>query len=66
MEGSMAAIFAGLSVPFETAVVAVLIYRLAYYVLPMIISLFFFRGMLLQGARVSSQEDPQESIDKLA
>lgn len=48
----MAAIFASLSVPFETAVVAVLIFRVAYYVLPMIISVFFFRGMLLQGARV--------------
>jgi uncharacterized protein (TIRG00374 family) len=53
MEGSMAAIFASLSVPFETAVVAVLIFRLAYYVLPMIISAFFFRGMLLQGARAA-------------
>ncbi|HVO26655.1 MAG TPA: flippase-like domain-containing protein [Candidatus Margulisiibacteriota bacterium] len=48
MEGSMAAIFASLSVPFETAVVAVLIFRVAYYLLPMVISVFFFRGMLLQ------------------
>ena len=48
MEGSMAAIYASLSVPFETAVVAVLIFRVAYYLLPMIISVFFFRGMLLQ------------------
>jgi uncharacterized protein (TIRG00374 family) len=53
MEGSMAAIFASLSVPFETAVVAVLIFRVAYYVLPLIISVFFFRGMLLQGARAA-------------
>jgi hypothetical protein len=51
MEGSMAAIFASLSVPFETAVVAVLIFRVAYYLLPMVISLFFFRRMLFQGAR---------------
>jgi uncharacterized protein (TIRG00374 family) len=51
MEGSMAAIFASLSVPFETAVVAVLIFRVAYYVLPLIVSVFFFRTMLLQGAR---------------
>ncbi|MBI3784438.1 MAG: flippase-like domain-containing protein [Deltaproteobacteria bacterium] len=51
MEGSMAAIFASLSVPFETAVVAVLIFRLAYYLLPLVISLFFFRRMLLQGTR---------------
>ena len=53
MEGSMAAIYASLSVPFETDVVAVLIFRVAYYVLPMIISVFFFRGMLLQGARAA-------------
>ena len=53
MEGSMAAIFASLSVPFETAVVAVLIFRVAYYVLPMVISVFFFRGMLVQGARAA-------------
>ena len=50
MEGSMAAIYASLAVPFETAVVAVLIFRIAYYVLPMIVSVFFFRGMLLLGA----------------
>jgi uncharacterized protein (TIRG00374 family) len=55
MEGSMAAIFASLSVPFETAVVAVLIFRVAYYILPMIISVFFFRGMLVQGARVAPE-----------
>jgi len=46
MEGSMAAVFSSMSVPFETAVVAVLIFRVAYYILPMIVSLFFFRRML--------------------
>jgi len=66
MEGSMATVFAGLSVPFETAVVAVLIYRLAYYVMPMITSLFFFRGMLQQGTFIGAQDDPQEIVDKLA
>lgn len=55
MEGSMAAIFASLSVPFETAVVAVLIFRVAYYIFPMIISVFFFRGMLMQGARATPE-----------
>lgn len=53
MEGSMAAIFASLSVPFETAVVAVLLFRVAYYFLPLIISVFFFRGMLMQGTRAA-------------
>lgn len=52
MEGSMAAIFASLSVPFETAVVAVLIFRFAYYVFPTILSVFFFRGMLMQRSRL--------------
>ncbi|MFQ5667962.1 MAG: YbhN family protein [Candidatus Binatia bacterium] len=55
MEGSMAAIFASLSVPFETAVIAVLIFRIAYYLLPFVISVFFFRTMLLQGARAAPE-----------
>lgn len=50
MEGSMAAIFAGLGVPFETAVVAVLVFRAAYYLLPLLISVFFFRNMMAQTA----------------
>lgn len=53
MEGSMAAIFASLGVPFETAVVAVLVFRVAYYLLPLLISVFFFRGMLVQGTHVN-------------
>jgi uncharacterized membrane protein YbhN (UPF0104 family) len=53
MEGSMSAIFVSLSVPLETAVIAVLIFRVAYYFLPMLISLFFFRGMLVQGTRAA-------------
>lgn len=48
MEGSMAAIFVSLGVPFETAVVAVLLFRMAYYVLPLVISVFFFRNMMAQ------------------
>jgi uncharacterized protein (TIRG00374 family) len=56
MEGSMAAIFVSLSVPLETAVVAVLIFRISYYFLPMVISLFFFRNMLMQGTRAAPQQ----------
>lgn len=55
MEGSMAAIFKSLGVPFETAVVATLIFRVAYYLVPMVISVFFFRGMLVQGVRVAPE-----------
>lgn len=48
MEGSMAAIFVSLGVPFEMAVVAVLVFRVAYYLLPLVISAFFFRNMMAQ------------------
>ena len=49
MEGSMAAVFSSMGVPFETAVVAVLLFRVAYYLLPLLISLFFLHGMFVQG-----------------
>ncbi|MFN8640607.1 MAG: flippase-like domain-containing protein [Candidatus Binatia bacterium] len=52
MEGSMAAVFASMQVPFETAVVAVLLFRVAYYLLPLLISLFFLHGMFVQGSNV--------------
>jgi len=39
-------VFVTLGVPLETAVVAVLIFRFAYYAVPFLISLAFFRGML--------------------
>lgn len=63
MEGSMAAIFASLGVPFETAVIASLIFRVAYHVLPMVVSVFFFRGMLLQGARAAEQGETVGATD---
>jgi uncharacterized protein (TIRG00374 family) len=52
MEGSMAAIFVSLGVPLETAVVAVLIFRLAYYALPLVVSLFFFHGLFLEHGHI--------------
>jgi hypothetical protein len=51
MESSMAAVFVSLSVPLEPAVVAVLIFRVAYYVLPLLLSLFLFHGVMRQAAR---------------
>jgi uncharacterized membrane protein YbhN (UPF0104 family) len=39
MEGSMAAVFVGLGVQFEQAVVAILIFRAAYYGLPILATL---------------------------
>lgn len=55
MEGSMAAVFASMGVPFETAVVAVLLFRIVYYLLPLLISLFFLHGMFVQGTTVSKE-----------
>jgi len=50
MESSMTAVFVSLSVPLEPAVLAVLIFRVAYYILPLLMSLFFFHGVMLQAA----------------
>jgi glycosyltransferase 2 family protein len=46
MEGSMAAVFAGLGVPLEAAVVATLLYRVFYYLFPLLLSLLFLRRMM--------------------
>lgn len=62
MEGSMAAVFASMGVPFETAVVAVLIFRVAYYLVPLLISVFFLHGMFAQGSSLSqSLSEPHAS-----
>lgn len=55
MEGSMAAVFSSMGVPFETAVVAVLLFRVIYYLLPLLISLFFLHGMFVQGTTLSKE-----------
>ncbi|HSV06076.1 MAG TPA: flippase-like domain-containing protein [Candidatus Binatus sp.] len=55
MDSSMTAVFVGLSVPLERAVVAVLIFRVAYYLLPLLVSLCVFHRVMLEAAhRVSS------------
>lgn len=55
MEGSMAAIFAGFGVPYETAVVATLLFRITYYVLPLLLSLFFLHGMFVAGRQLGRE-----------
>jgi glycosyltransferase 2 family protein len=47
MEGSMAAVFAAFGVPLESAVVAAVIFRVSYYILPLAVSLLFFRRMMV-------------------
>jgi len=39
-----------LSGEIQPALVAVLLFRVAYYVLPLLVSLFFFHGIFLQAA----------------
>ena len=48
MEGSMSAVFAGMGVPFESAVAAALLFRLIYYIVPLLLSFLFLRTMLKQ------------------
>lgn len=46
MEGSMTGVFVSMGVPYEPAVVATLIFRAAYYVVPLLIAVFFFHGLM--------------------
>ncbi|HLK11842.1 MAG TPA: flippase-like domain-containing protein [Candidatus Binatia bacterium] len=55
MEGSMAAVYVSLGVPLERAVVAVLIFRVAYYVLPLLVSVFLFHGLMRQVTRRAAE-----------
>lgn len=54
MEGSMAAVFEGLGVSWDAALVAVLLYRLAYYVVPGIFSVFVLLGLKLSEPSLKS------------
>jgi len=58
MEGSMAAVFTTLGVPFETAVVATLIFRIAFHAVPLVTSLFLFHGLFLEG-RAHTEMPPE-------
>lgn len=46
MEGSMAACFYLMGLDYERALLATLIYRLAYYFLPILVSLFYYKQLL--------------------
>lgn len=54
MESSMTAVFVSLGVPLEPTVVAVLIFRLVYYVVPLLLSLFLFHGLMGQVAHAAT------------
>ena len=54
MEGSMAAVYYSLQVPLEEAIVAVILFRLIYYVFPFLTSLLLYRS-LFKEARISAK-----------
>ena len=47
----MTAVFVSLKVPLEASVLAVLIFRLTYQVIPLVVSLFLFHGLVRQAIR---------------
>lgn len=51
MDGSMTAVFVMLKVPAASSVLAVLIFRLSYQLVPLILSLFFFPGLVRYALR---------------
>lgn len=53
MEGAMTAVFVSLKVPKETALLAVVIFRLTYHVVPLGMSLLLFHGVVRQALRPS-------------
>jgi len=59
MESSMTAVFVSLGVPLEPAVVAVIIFRVAYYLVPLVISLFFFRGLMARAVHEVGAAPPE-------
>jgi len=65
MESSMTAVFVSLGVPLEPTVVAVLIFRVAYYLLPLLISLFVFHGVMLQAAHSVGRSTQAKSVADL-
>ena len=63
MEGSMTAVFTSLGVPFENAFLAVLIFRVAYYVLPLVLSFVLFHGLMLQAAHAAARRSRAPRFD---
>jgi uncharacterized protein (TIRG00374 family) len=53
MDFSMTGIFVSMGIPWEPATIAVLIFRVTYYLLPLLTSLFLFHGVMRQATRVA-------------
>ncbi len=57
MEASMAAVYETMRIPWESAVVAALVFRMAYYLIPGLVSVF-----LLWGLKMSEPELVEETV----
>lgn len=65
MEGSMAAVFTAFGVRLESAVVAAVIFRTSYYLLPLAVTLLCFRPMIVAGrAGISPASLPVEPYSR--
>ncbi len=56
MEGSMAAIYYSLAVPLEVSIVAVLLYRIVYYVFPFVTSILLYRPLFKEAKAMKVSE----------
>ncbi len=56
MEGSMAAIYYSLGVPLEVAILAVLLYRVVYYVFPFVTSIILYHPLFTEATAMKASE----------
>jgi uncharacterized protein (TIRG00374 family) len=61
-EGSMAGIYALLGVPFQQAVLAAILFRVVYYLIPYVVSLAFYWHLLRQVGQGHAQANGTESV----
>lgn len=52
-EGSMAAVYALLGVPFEQAILAAILFRAVYYLVPFLVSLGFYRRLMRAEGKIA-------------
>lgn len=58
----MAAIYYSLDVPLEVAIIAVLLYRLVYYVFPFVTSIFLYYPLFKEAKAMKVSEVPHEPL----
>jgi uncharacterized protein (TIRG00374 family) len=65
MEGSMAAIYYSLDVPFEVAMIAVIVYRFALHVFPFVTSILFYGPLLKEAKALKVNQVPHGGLASL-